>query len=319
VVLYRLDTEKGEGIELAKEFNIKGFPTFIMLNNKGQTIDRWIGYSKEYLLTTMESAMIDLTPVKEKMVRFETDPNFNDALVLGRYSRSLNEYQNAVKYYRAAQEINQDPDTDCLYEIFSNVSDGAHKDLFSFEDAINAADAVLASATADSDDKYGVARRMTYLAQKKERLDEIAPYLEAGIKALEGSEESGEIKNHATLMADYCIYVTKDYDKAVKYKKETMPDGWQENAGNLNSFCWWCFENNVNLEEAEELSRKSVKLAEPGKEKAMYLDTLAEICNALGKHYEAVEFMKIAVNEAPDNEYYKEQLERFEKLLASKN
>jgi tetratricopeptide (TPR) repeat protein len=319
VVLYRLDTEKGEGIELAKKFNIKGFPTFVMLNYKGQTIDRWIGYSKEYLLTNMESAMMDLTPVQEKMARFETDPNLNDALVLGRYSRSLNEYRDAVKYYRAAQETNADPGKDYLYEIFSSVSDGAHKDIFSFEDALKAADAVLASETADADDKYGVARRMTYLAQKKEMVDAIAPYLEAGIKALEGSDDPDIIKNHATLMADYCIYVTKDYDKAVSYKKKTMPDGWQENAGNLNSFCWWCFENNVNLEEAEELSRRSVKLAEPGEEKAMYLDTLAEICNALGKHYEAVEFMKIAVKEAPDNEYYKEQLERFEKLLASKN
>ncbi len=318
-MLYKLDTEKEEGVELAKEFKIKGFPTFVMLNDKGRTIDRWIGYSKEYLLTTMESAMMDLTPVQEKMARFKIDPNINDALVLGRYSRSLNEYEDAVRYYRAAQKMNENPDKDYLYAIFSNTADGAGKDIFTFGDARNAADAVLASATADADDKYGVARKMTSLAQKKEKLDEIAPYLEAGIKALEGSEDPGEIRNHAMLMADYSLYVTGDNDKAVSYKKITMPEGWQENAGNLNSFCWWCFENNVNLEEAEKLSRVSVKLAEPGKEKAMYLDTLAEICNALGKHYEAVEFMRIAVKEAPDKEYYKEQLERFEKLLASKN
>jgi len=129
-VLYRLDTEKGEGIELAKKFKIKGFPTFVMLNDKGQTIDRWIGYSKKYLLTTMESAMIDLTPIQEKMARFESAPDINNALVLARYSRSLNEYENAVKYYREAQKINQDPDMDYLYEIFSNTADGARKDLF---------------------------------------------------------------------------------------------------------------------------------------------------------------------------------------------
>ncbi|UCE66178.1 MAG: thioredoxin family protein [Candidatus Zixiibacteriota bacterium] len=319
VVLYKLDTEKGEGIELAKEFKIKGYPTFVILNDKGQTVDRWIGYTKEYLLATMESAMMDLTPIQEKMFRFETDPNLNDALVLGRYSRSLGEYEDAVKYYRAAQKINEDPDKDYLYEIFSNTADGALKDMFTFEDAGNAADAVLASAATDADDKYGVASKMTHLAEKKEKLDLVTPYLEAGIEALKGSEDPDDARNYATLMADYSLYVTKDHDKAVSYKKKTMPEGWQENAGNLNSFCWWCFENKVNLEEAEELSRKSVKLAEPGEEKAMYLDTLSEICNALGKLYEAVEFMKIAVREAPDNEYYKEQLERFEKLLASKN
>ena len=67
------------------------------------------------------------------------------------------------------------------------------------------------------------------------------------------------------------------------------------------------------------MSRKSVKLAEPGKAKAMNLDTLAEICNALGKPYEAIEFIKIAIKEAPDDEYYKKQLDRFEKIVAAGN
>ncbi|UCC78419.1 MAG: hypothetical protein JSW64_09020 [Candidatus Zixiibacteriota bacterium] len=318
-MLYRLDSEKGEGIELSKEFNIKGYPTFVMLNDKGQTIDRWIGYSKEYLLTTMESAMIDLTPIPEKMSRFETDPNFNDALVLGRYSRSLTEYADAVKYYRVAQKLNEDANKSYLYEIFDSVADGVSKEIFTFDEAQAAADAVLASANSDADDKYGVARKMTALARKEEKLALVAPYLEAGIKATKGSEDPDDAKAYATLMADYSLYVSGDSDEAIKYKKETMPEGWLENPGNLNSFCWWCFENKVNLEEAEELSRKSVKLAEAGKQKAMYLDTLAEICNARGKHYEAVEFMKIAVSEDPDNDNYKKQLERFEKLVASEN
>jgi S-methylmethionine-dependent homocysteine/selenocysteine methylase len=92
-----------------------------------------------------------------------------------------------------------------------------------------------------------------------------------------------------------------------------------ENAGNLNGFAWWCFENNVNLQEAETLSRKSVKLAEAGREKAMYLDTLAEICNSLGKHREAADLMKSAVAEKPDDDYYQKQLEKFEKLASSQN
>lgn len=319
MVLYRLDTEKGEGIELAKEFNIIGVPTFIMLNDKGQTIDRWSGYSKEYLLTTMESALTDLTPIPEKMARFETDPSFNDALVLGRYSRSLTEYADAVKYYRAAQKLNEDPGKSYLYEIFGNTADGVRKEMFTFEEARVAADAVLASTVSDADDKYGVARKMTALAQKEEKLNLIAPYLEAGINAMKGSEDPDDARAYATLMADYSLYVSGDSNAAVNYKKETMPGGWLENPGNLNSFCWWCFENKINLEEAEVLSRKSVKLAEVGEEKAMYLDTLAEICNARGKHYEAIEFMKIAVKEAPDSDYYKNQLERFEKLVASDN
>ncbi len=319
MVLYRLDSEKGEGVELSKEFNIKGYPTFVMLDNNGQTADRWIGYSKDDFLITIESALLDLTPIPGKMSRFETDPDFNDALVLGRYSHSLKEYADAVKYYRAAQKLNKDPNKSYLYEIFGNTADGVRKEMFTFEEAQTAADAVLASSVSDADDKYGVARRMTALAQKEEKLALVAPYLEAGIKAMKGSEDPDDARAYATLMADYSLYVSGDSNAAVNYKKETMPEGWLENPGNLNGFCWWCFENKINLEEAEDLSRKSVKLADAGNQKAMYLDTLAEICNARGKHYEAVEFMKVAVKEAPDNDYYKEQLERFEKLVASEN
>jgi tetratricopeptide (TPR) repeat protein len=290
-----------------------------MLNTDGQTADRWIGYTRDYFLTTMAGAVKDMTPIAEKMARFEADPTLNDALVLARYSTSLNEYENAVRYYNAAQKLNEDPNTDYQYQIFDNTADGARKDIFTFEEAVKTADAVLASKKAAPDDIYGVARKMTSLAVKKEKPDAMSPYLEAGIKALEGSEDPGDIKNHARLMADYNVYVTKDKEKAVSYKKATMPDDWQENPSYLNSFSWWCFENRVNLEEAQQLSRKSVKLADSGKQKAMYLDTLAEICNALGDCRQAVELMKMAVNEAPEDDYYTEQLDRFEKILASKN
>lgn len=319
MVLYKLDAEKGEGVDLTKEYKVKGYPTFVMLNQDGQTADRWIGYAKDYFITTMDGAVKDMTPITEKLTRFETEPKMSDALALARYSSSLNEYADAVKYYGAAQRLNNDQSMDYTFEIFDNTAYGARKDIFTFEDALKSADAVLASDNSTPDDIYGVARTMTSLAVKKDRPDDAAPYLKAGIEALEGSDDPGDIRNHARLMADYSLYVSKDKEQAVTYKKQTMPEGWLENPGDLNSFAWWCFENKVNLEEAEKLSRKSVKLAESGRSKAMYLDTLAEICNALGDYQQSVDLMKMAIQENPDSEYYKEQLARFEKILTSKN
>lgn len=319
VVLYRLDAEKGEGIEFAKNFKVKGYPTFIMLNSDGEPLDRWIGYTKDYLLTTMESALKNLSPISEKESRFEEKPTIGDAETLGRYSTSLREYKDAVKYYTIAQKINKDKSKDYSFEIFDNTADGVGKEIFTFEQAMKAADAVLASGGASSDDKYGVARGMTYLARKQDNIDIAVPYLEAGIEAVEGSENSDDQKKHARLMVSHSLYISKDLQKAVSFKKKTMPEGWLDDAGDLNGFCWWCFENNVNLEEAEKLSRKSVKLADSGKQKAMFLDTLAEICNASDNCHEAVEIIKMAMAENPDDDYYKEQLERFEKILASSN
>jgi tetratricopeptide (TPR) repeat protein len=79
---------------------------------------------------------------------------------------------------------------------------------------------------------------------------------------------------------------------------------------------WWCFENAVKLDEAEELARRGVKLAEAPGDKANILDTLAEICNARGNCPEAVVYMRQAVELNPEREYFKKQLERFEALAA---
>lgn len=112
----------------------------------------------------------------------------------------------------------------------------------------------------------------------------------------------------------YTIYLDKDPDKAVELKKSGMSEGWDENAKDLNSFSWWCFEHKINLEEAEKLARTGVELAEPGGEKAMILDTVAEIVNYNGNPKEAVKLTELAIKESPERKFYKDQLERFKKL-----
>jgi tetratricopeptide (TPR) repeat protein len=113
------------------------------------------------------------------------------------------------------------------------------------------------------------------------------------------------------LMADQALHVLRDPERAVALKREAMPAGWRESASDLNGFAWWCFEGRVNLPEAEECARRGVELAAAGKEKAMILDTLAEIVSARGNPQEAVSLIQQAIDQAPDDRYYPRQLERF--------
>ena len=115
------------------------------------------------------------------------------------------------------------------------------------------------------------------------------------------------------------MLVLKDSDKALEYKRASMKEDWQEDAGSLNAFAWWCYENNVNLKEAQAMAQKGADLAEPGSEKAQILDTVAEICNARDDCAEALAFIQQAIQEDPDSEYYKKQEKRFQELLAQKN
>ena len=39
----KIDMEKGEGVNLARQFHIKGYPTFIILNSNGKELGRIVG------------------------------------------------------------------------------------------------------------------------------------------------------------------------------------------------------------------------------------------------------------------------------------
>lgn len=317
VVLFQIDAEKGEGIELAKQFKVKAYPTFVLANRQGSSIDRWVGYDKGYLLETLSEALSDLSTVEEKLARFEKNPSTKDAVSLGRYYSGMLDYKKAVDFYRTADKLNSDPSIDYLYKIFASTADGARREMFTFEEASQAADKALASKNASAREIIKVALAMSRLCKNKNKEDQMAKFLRAGLDASAGSQDENTQKYHTLLSIDYNLYVTGDTVLALKHKKASMPNGWQEDAAQLNSFAWWCFENKVNLEEAGRVSIKGVELAEPGKQKAQILDTAAEIFNAQGNTKEAIRLIKMAIAEAPDDVYYAEQLERFQNARAA--
>ncbi len=311
VVFYFLDAEKGEGVDLAKKYKIIGYPTFILTNSEGSQIDRWLGYSKDHFLESLGLALADLSTIDEKTSRFNAQPNFADAVALGRYNASTGEYKQAVEFYTRAQQLNEDKTTDYAYEIFNNIALGLSRDYFSYEDAINAAHAVFASTAIATELLVHTARTMSRIARQNDRLDDMAEYLQKGLDVSADSDEAAIQRYHNLMLTDFSLYITGDTANAVESKKASMKEGWTEDANSLNSFAWWCYENLVNLEEAETLARRAVELSEPGSSRAMILDTAAQICKARGKIEDAIKLMELAIAEDPDNEQWSETLESF--------
>ena len=317
VILYRVDCEKGDGIAMAKDFVVKAYPTFVLLNKDGQTLDRWVGYEKDYLLKTLPDATADLTTIEEKRARFQSKPDLRSSVALGRYASAMGEYREAVTYLLEAQSLKTDPQTDYSFPIFENTYDGMGKELFTYQDLTAAADNALKVKSRPMI-AYYVASMMVPTAQKNGNRSDIEKYLQAGLDAT-ASGSDDEIKNARNdLMVSFSLLIKNDTATAVEYKKATMPKGWQDDPNQLNQFAWWCFENNANMKEAETLARKAVAQAKQGRERANILDTLAEILNAQGKTGEALEFSKQASAEAPDNKFFKSQVERFQKALEEK-
>lgn len=44
VVAFKIDAEKGEGINFATKYRISSYPSFLILNAKGEVVERKIGY-----------------------------------------------------------------------------------------------------------------------------------------------------------------------------------------------------------------------------------------------------------------------------------
>lgn len=83
-----------------------------------------------------------------------------------------------------------------------------------------------------------------------------------------------------------------------------------ENPRVLNAFAWFSAENEMKLENALEAAKKAVEISENSPQ---IIDTLAEVYFRMGKNKEAIETIQVAINADPEESYYKEQLEKFQK------
>ncbi len=317
-MFHPVDAEKGEGVELAKKYGIIGYPTYIVVNADGTTLDRWVGYQKKAWIASADQAVADPTTIDEKIARYEAHPTASDAVRLAGYHDSKGEYPDAVKLYRAALDL--DPSSADAYRmsIFESTFYGVREKNFSLDELRAAGDAVFAEPEPKPTDLLDVATLIGFAAPGSDGKLDPVPYVKRAVEETEGDTDPEVVRSRAILLPDYALHVLKDPEKAVAYQKAILPETWTEDPGLLNSFAWWCFENQVNLEEAEDLARKAVDLAAPGREKAMILDTLAEICNARGDCDQALSLSRQASQEDPKSKHYPAQVERFQKLSRQK-
>ncbi len=236
------------------------------------------------------------------------------AEILASYYDSKAEYKDAISYYKKAAQLNT-LSKDYATDIFQAYYYGFRRGQFSLDELKAAANNALASKTANIEDSVWIFYFMSNLIAKKNDDLDLIRFIKEGQSFFTSMDNNTFRRQKEAVNILFTIYIEKAPDKAIELKKASMPEGWDENAGNINSFSWWCFEHKINLDEAETLARKGVELAESGGEKAMILDTVAEIVNLKGNPTEAVELTRLAIKESPERKFYQEQLKRFEKLI----
>ncbi len=318
VVFWNNNCEVGEGIEVAKKYNVRGYPTFIMVNGDGKVSSSWIGYpGPTKWASFVKAGNQDRRTLAQKKVAFEEKATKELACSLANAASVEYNFAEAVKYFRSARQLNPDGAREYTSEILTNMYYGSRGGAFTLDQVKEEADYVMNSKQATAEDKVEVALMLRGMAAQMGDLEAAIPYISEALKASEGQDELAD--SRIDLEIDYALLVDKDTKKALKLKRKSMDEGWQDDPGALNNFAWWCFENKINLEEAKTLALRGVELAPDVAQKANILDTAAEICNAMDNCQEAVELMRQAVDYSPDRKYFQTQLAKFEDILKERN
>ena len=316
-ILVQMDCEKGEGPAIAKKYGVRGYPTFFMVNAEGEVSGGLLGYpGAEAWADWVKLGVQDPRTIADKKAAFEEEATKELACALANHTSTAYDFPGAVKYYRAARELDPVNAPEYTENILTYMYYGARGGAFTLDEVAAEADLVMAGALASAETRLEVAGMVAAMAGQMGDPERAIPYIEQALAASEGREDLAD--ERLPLEIQHALHVTRDFDKAVQLKRSTLDEGWQEDADQLNNFAWWCFENEVNLAEAEALALKGAELATTDKQRANILDTAAEICLARGNCEQAIARIKEAIALDPEKQYFKDQLARFEKAALEK-
>lgn len=275
----KIDMEKGEGIDLAKKYNVKAFPTYLFINGDGEEVHRTLGYveEKDFIQFAMDAGDPNkrLTSLKQKFEKGEKDPEFlknlagltiyNDADFAGRvldryFSAKTSLDQQDVQMILAGTQSTESP----LYKIFQNKK----------EDIIKVLPADRYDMV-DKNIKLNTIMKKTYSADTKKWND--AYFLTETQKFLTKDESEKLLKRAKSSRA----LKDKDFSTYEKMTLDLYKDYTALSSEELNSVAWNFFEN-VNTKSSLETAVKWAQESVKKDENYANTDTLANLYNKVG-------------------------------------
>ena len=310
----------GEGIELKKRYSIgTTYPVFVVTNSEGDVISRWTGFnSPSNFIQHLQNALKDQTTVKQKVSAFDKNPTLSGALELAQYFTETQEYLDALKYYRRAENLGGDRTLDYSFQIFKSIGNAAWTDMAPLDSVYPLADRYLKSGLKNQQNLVKLATIMSRLTRKYEDVSHLEKYLQAGIDACSGKQDESSLESYHLLVAELALQIDNDTIAAIGIREKGMGDNWERQPPKFYPYAQWCLERKVNLAEAETFARRAIEVARTPEFKARVMNTVAEICYARGNAQEAVHMIVLAIEQHPDNPFYDKQLEKFRKDLEEK-
>jgi len=314
VVFYPVQGDTSANAKMVEDYKVWAYPTFVVLNSKGEIVHRTMGYGDAMAWNGwLEGIKADPISLAERQKRLEGGPNFADAVALGQAALSDKRCAEAERYFTQAVQLDPAAAQEANVPIYivRAAFQGAQTGENTMAHAAEVTNALLQSPDAQPGQILEACERMLD-AVEQVGPDVIGPILRLAYPRLTVVDDERYRDRIKSFLSEYALYVEENPEKAVQLKREAMPEGWEVEPDQLNEFAWWCYERRIGLEEAEALARKAVDLADPGSAQANILDTVAQIAYLRGDAAEAARLMQRAIEADPQNDYFKEQLQRFQ-------
>jgi thioredoxin-related protein len=275
----KIDMEKGEGVELAKKYNVKAFPTYLFVDGNGEVVHRTLGYVEENDFIQFAKDAGDpnkrLTALKQKFENGEKDPEFLKNLAgLTMYNDAEFAARVLDRYFSQKPEFDRE-DIQMLLSATQSTESPLYKTFVAKKAEITK---ILPAERYDAFDKnikVNTAMRKAYNADTKKWND--GAFITETQKFLTKDEAERILKRAKASRA----LKDKDIDTYEKTTIELYKDPSATSSEELNSIAWNFFENVTNkssLEKAVTWAQESVKKSE----NYANTDTLANLYNKVG-------------------------------------
>jgi thioredoxin-related protein len=289
------DMEKGEGLELAKTYSVKNYPTYIWADATGKQIQRSVGSTSAGNFLSIAGNAIDpkknLNYLKEQYLADNRKPEF-----LLQYAHALSaaydmSYQTIADEYFRTQPVEQlagETNWKTILEFTPNLNSYIYGQLEKSPDAFYK--------------KYGkdsvqhvmndlALRSIDFAAQQKDSMlfEKAVTHLRTSIDVNVQKQSSERELAYYKSMKDWNRYALK--------ARLYVPIYFMNDADMLNAVCWTFFQridDKEKLASAEEWIAQSVKL----KDEYANTDTYANILNKEGKTKEAIDMAKHSIEMA---------------------
>ncbi len=275
----KIDMEKGEGVELAKKYNVKAFPTYLFVDGNGEVVHRTLGYVEENDFIQFAKDAGDpnkrLGALKQKFENGEKDPEFLKNLAgLTMYNDAEFSARVMERYFNGKSELGRE-DIQMLLSATQSTESPLYKTFLAKKAEITKVLPLERYDAFDKNIKVNTAIRKAYNPDTKKWND--GAFMTEAQKFLT-KEEAEKIPKRAKASR-----ALKDKDIAT-YEKLTIElykDPSASSSEDLNSIAWNFFENVTNkasLEKAVTWAQESVKKSE----NYANTDTLANLYNKIG-------------------------------------